>query len=210
MKVLFEDRDLLVVSKPAGLVVDGGEREDSFELLVRAHAGPGVFPFHRIDRATSGIVLYGKTKVHAAAITQGFEKKQIRKAYLAVVEGDWKPEWNRVESDVDGKTALTTYRLMGRAANFSLIEALPKTGRKHQIRIHCKEKGCPIVGDTLHGASGGEPGVPPLEQALHAYKLSFKHPGTGDAISILDIPEHWRETYLAGFEWDAITSRLKR
>jgi 23S rRNA pseudouridine955/2504/2580 synthase len=205
-KVLFEDENLIAVSKPCGWVVDSDDPADSLTLAVAKQTGKKVFPFHRIDRATSGIVLFGKTRVHAAAITQAFEKKTIRKAYLAVVEGEWRNDLNKVDLEIEGKPALTTFRILAKAESRTLIEALPKTGRTHQIRIHCASQGHSIVGDTFYDRNQSR--IPPKEQALHAYRLGFVHPGSREAVSLLDIPENWRETYLDDFDWDAIALKL--
>ncbi len=210
LKVLFEDDHFIAISKPCGWVVDGENPEDSLVLALSDQLGRRVFPFHRIDRATSGIVLFGKTRVHAAAITQAFEKKQIRKSYLAVVEGNWERAWSRVMEPIEGQEAMTTFRVLSLNENTessrTLIEALPKTGRTHQIRIHCASKKCPIVGDTFYDLANSR--VPPHEQALHAYRLAFRHPADGQSISLVDIPEEWRQTYLKDFDWESIQSKL--
>jgi len=210
ISILFEDNDLIVVSKPAGLIVGDPEREDSLEFVTARQIGRKVFPFHRLDRATSGVVLLGKTRVHAAAITQAFEKKRIRKAYLAVVNGEWPSQLGRIDTMIEGREAVTTFRRIAVGSSESLIEALPKTGRTHQIRIHCASAGHPIKGDTIYGLSNELDQKPaaPREQALHAYRLTFNHPGSGEAVSIMDLPHHWRETYLADFDWDAIQKKF--
>jgi 23S rRNA-/tRNA-specific pseudouridylate synthase len=204
-KILFEDPDLVAVSKPSGWVVDGGTTIESLERALSEQLGRKVFPFHRIDRATSGIVLFGKTRVHSAAVTKAFESKLIRKSYLAVVEGLWKPEWNKIELPIEDKPARTTYRVLATsklAPQTTLVEALPKTGRTHQIRIHCKSQGCPIVGDTFYNLADSR--TPPLEQALHAYRLDFTHPGSKTLVSIVDFPEHWH------FDWPTVLAKLGR
>ena len=191
MEILWEDADLLAVNKPAGLLVDSGGRADDVVTQTKC------FAFHRLDRETSGIVLLGRSRRYAREITEMFEKKTIRKAYLAVVRGDWRD--SRVELAIEGRTAVTTFRRL--ATGFyagdavSLIEALPKTGRTHQIRIHCAHAGHPILGDAKYGKDERGDG-----HALHAHRLDFRHPGSGETISVRSQPLPWLSTWLKNFE----------
>lgn len=215
---LWEDADLLAVAKPCGLVVDSGGRSgDDLVSLT------GCFAFHRLDRETSGIVLLGKSRRWAREITALFEEKRIRKAYMAVVDGAW--TLSRVDSPIEDRAAATTFRRLasGRAATW--IEALPKTGRTHQIRIHCAESGHAILGDQRYGphaaanaaradgagVTGGPAGAAgaagglaatSLGHALHAYRLDFRHPSNGETVSLKSAPIEWRETWLKGIDFE--------
>jgi 23S rRNA-/tRNA-specific pseudouridylate synthase len=192
---LWEDRDLLAVEKPAGLLVDSGGRGRDLISVV----GGGVFAFHRLDRDTSGIVLLGKTRRYAREVTALFEEKRIRKAYMVVVRGTFSV--SRVETPIEDRAALTTFRRFalgtykGEAASW--IEALPKTGRTHQIRIHCASVGHAILGDARYGGvSGSEAMVGvrdalPAGHALHSYRLDFRHPANGEAVSVRSAPLKW-------------------
>lgn len=194
-QTLWEDNDLLVVSKPVGMLVDSGRGTDDLVTAV----GGGVFAFHRLDRDTSGIVLLGKTKRYAREISNLFEEKRIRKAYMAVVSGEWKA--SRIEVPIENRLATTTFRrfALGTFANASAswIEALPKTGRTHQIRIHCSSEGNVILGDQRYGDIAR---LPVEGQALHAYRLDFRHPADGKTIAIRSAPDTWRTTWLANFD----------
>lgn len=234
VRFLFEDEDIIAVSKPIGLVVDAGRERitDEVEDLVAVVSGMGrkVFPYHRLDRDTSGIVLLGKSRRHARDFTKLFEEKRIRKSYLAVVTGAWPRGLNRVDLDIGGKDSITTFRLLASSVALredekpvgdaktpsefsarnqaslpsrSWLEALPKTGRKHQIRIHCAKSGHPIMGDAVYGA--GESG---LGHALHAYQLQFKHPRTKADVLILDPPFAWRASWLKGLDFESAWTKL--
>jgi RluA family pseudouridine synthase len=195
MNVIWQDSDLVAVDKPAGLLVDSGGRGDDVVTQM------GCFAFHRLDRETSGIVLLGRTRRYAREITALFEEKRIRKSYLAVVRGDWRD--SRVELPIEGREAVTTFRKL--ASGFyggdvaSLIEALPKTGRTHQIRIHAAHVGHPILGDAKYGEVEKEKSVP-QGHALHAHRLDFRHPANGETISVRSQPREWLTTWLKSFE----------
>lgn len=223
--ILFEDDDLIVVDKPVGIVVDDGAERTSEKpdlILLLSQMGRKTFPFHRLDRDTSGIVLLGKSRKFAKEITALFEEKRIRKAYLAVVSGIWPTGLNRVAEPIGERESLTTFRRLAvslevsepdAASTASWIEALPKTGRKHQIRVHCASSGHAILGDTLYGAKDSGAANDTRSEtsrghALHAYSLSFRHPGNGETISLKAPPEAWRETWLKNIDHEAAWTKL--
>jgi tRNA pseudouridine65 synthase len=196
MEVLYRDAQLLVVNKPSGLLTHRGWANDRDNALVRARAiaGQYVFPAHRLDRATSGVLVFALDKETASALGKLFEGNAVHKRYLALVRGI-PPE--RVEVDhalaeekggEDKKPARTTLRLLGSFERYALIEALPHTGRPHQIRRHCRHLSHPILGDTRYG--NGEHnriartrfGLHRL--ALHAAALELAHPVTGEALTL--------------------------
>jgi RluA family pseudouridine synthase len=210
--ILYEDRDILAVTKPAGLLSHASEKrkdERDLESLVQENYRRKPVLLHRLDRATSGLVLFGKSQASLAPMAKAFEEKRIRKSYLAVVEGIWNPSWTKVESKITktkqggfensdslGNPAATTFRLLATANGKSALEVLPKTGRTHQIRLHCLKMGCPVLGDRLYGK--GDANL----MGLHAYKVSFKHPVSGDGLEIIcPLPESWRSAVLDGLEW---------
>jgi 23S rRNA pseudouridine955/2504/2580 synthase len=211
IEVIFEDEWLLAVCKPAGLAVQEMHERLSIERGVLDGVHRELVLYHRLDKDTSGLVLLGKSSSRQTdvnrAMTEAFEKKRIRKAYLAVVEGQWKNEWNRVETFVarseatgfmqnlteatgGAKRALTTFRVLARSMPGTplktWIEAMPKTGRTHQIRLHCLFHGCPILGDRYYGHADEKP------LALHAHRVDFSHPITGESVCLTALPpEHW-------------------
>lgn len=235
--VLWEDDDLLVVEKPVGWLVDAGAGDTDLVSWVRARgrACEQAFAFHRLDRGTSGVVLLGKTRKYAKPITEAFEAKRIRKAYLAVVHGEWPTSLNRVETPIEDRPSVTTFRRLAvgsvGGAPASLIECLPKTGRTHQIRIHCASAGYPILGDDRYGtgvaggrglaggpgpasASGpagravGQAASSALGHALHAYRLDFRHPADGRTVAIRCAPDDWRVTWLKDFDIEKLWSQI--
>jgi len=219
LEILFEDADLIACVKPAGLVVHSSrETGDDLLSLARAQVGRDVFAFHRLDKGTSGVLLLGKRSGPvAAAITQAFEKKQIRKAYLACVVGRWDSRVSKVEVPLEktdrgvivsdsGKPSVTTFRVLAANEDKSLIEALPKTGRTHQIRVHCAHVGHAVLGDALYGKSEG------LSErlALHAHSLSFTHPRTAERVDLRRLPNEWCDTWLSGLDVTKVWERLSK
>jgi RluA family pseudouridine synthase len=208
LKIVFEDSDLLAVDKPRGLLVEGFEGgESSLESLVREYAGERARALHRLDRDTTGVVLFAKNSKWNRALAELFEKKRIRKEYWAIVRGSWDKRINRIDTRIcrqengrwgnsksDGKAALTTFRVLGRGEEFSWVQALPKTGRTHQIRLHCLAAGCPIVGDRFYSDDGSNPLL------LHAKSLSFSHPDGGAEVRLSsEAPADWSR-WLSLFE----------
>ena len=217
---VFEDDYLLVVFKPARVAVhadpfdsktagrfDYPDLQTYLENLYRFR----LTLYHRLDRDTSGLVVFGKDPIVDRAMSTMFEKKQVRKSYMAVVEGRWQPQWNRVEnvlrketdrwsnqSELPGKEALTTFRLLSSGDTRSWVEAIPKTGRTHQIRLHCLERGCPIAGDLLYNPNAVDSQTE-APQALHAFRLDFKHPQTSESLRIIvPPPKYWTSIWLNG------------
>jgi 23S rRNA pseudouridine955/2504/2580 synthase len=223
-RVVFEDEWLVVVSKPSGLAVQD-LHEGMKQGTTQGCWGESLVLYHRLDKDTSGLVLFGKGSARRdevnRAMTQAFEKKRIRKAYLAVVNGRWKNEWNRVETFVarnestglmenlpralpGAKRALTTFRVLASSQEKSWIEAMPKTGRTHQIRLHCLALGCPILGDRYYGKADD------LALALHAHRLDFIHPLTNVPICLVDpFPADWISTRLVGLDEARIQAWLE-
>ncbi len=216
-EILYEDEVLLAVHKPAGLLVHaGGDRgeEPTLEDWVAARLNRPAVLLHRLDRDTSGLVLFSKRAMATKAMAQAFAEHRVRKTYWAVVRGDWKREWNRVETrigrdekgkgsnvplDAPGRRALSTFLVLDRALGKTWLSVLPKTGRTHQIRLHVLAKGCPIWGDRLYGAPQDlNPELPPM--ALHALRLDFVHPASGAAMRLIaPPPAYWKAFWLQEF-----------
>ncbi len=217
---VFEDRSLLIVFKPARVAVHadpldskttGRYHYPDLQSYLEDKYQQRLTLFHRLDRDTSGLVVFGKDPSINQAMSLIFEKKMVRKSYMAVVEGRWLPHWNRVETilrkdadrwsnhkELPGKESLTTFRLLSASDERSWIEAIPKTGRTHQIRLHCLEQGCPILGDLLYNSKAPH-SASPVPQALHAYRLDFKHPLTGAMLRVTTPPpKYWTSIWLNG------------
>lgn len=206
--ILFEDDALLAVNKPASMPVHHTHLPDEQNLQSELEAIYGPLTLlHRLDRDTTGVVLLAKTKPAAKLLSAQFETHRIRKCYWAVVSGQWQPQWNRVETwlmkDTDGRWinstqtdtgihARSTVRLLATNGEKSWLEILPKTGRQHQLRLHCLYHHCPILGDLKYG---GPPS--PFPMALHACRLDFKHPLTHAPLTITALPPaYWKSHYL--------------
>jgi len=195
--ILHEDVEFLIVNKPAGMPVlpDGWEKDAIYLVKLLKEQYGRLWIVHRLDKITSGVMVFARTaEVHRALNIQ-FEKHEVRKVYHAIVTGE--PEWEvhtaqhplRVDvghshrTMVDyskGKSSETVFRLLERITGYSLLEAIPATGRTHQIRVHVYAIGFPMLGDWLYSA-------PPTDliarPALHANSLTFTHPSTGESVT---------------------------
>ncbi len=210
-QIVFEDDWLLAVNKPSGLMVhanpESNEPQDpNLQDLMSEGRKRRLILFHRLDKDTSGVVLLGKRPEIGETMSKIFEEKRIRKAYYAIVSGVWSPSINRVECRLargergrmmisdEGKPSLTTFRICAKHPEKTWLEAMPKTGRTHQIRVHCASQGHAILGDKLYG----EPSENGL--ALHAHRVDFAHPVTKNNLRIeAPVPTAWSTTWLKGF-----------
>jgi len=204
--IVYEDQALIVVNKPAGMVIHPapGHRSGTLVNALLAHcldlasdagdARPGIV--HRLDRDTSGLILVAKNEQIRRALQRQFKARQVRKVYVALLDGRLEAARGRIEAPLGrdprhrqrmavvpgGREAVTEYRLLASFAggDYSLVEAEPKTGRTHQIRVHFASIGHPVVGDTVYGRRRTRLPVP--RQFLHAQRLGFTHPLTGQPL----------------------------
>jgi tRNA pseudouridine65 synthase len=194
--VLYRSAALVAVDKPAGLAVHRGQSRDPVHALelVRDTVGAYVYPVHRLDRATSGVLLFALSADAARSVGAALKSGTIDKRYLALVRGA-PPDHARVEhalsQEESGKPpqpACTEVRALARHGRYALVEARPETGRTHQIRRHLKHLSCPIIGDVRYGKGDHnrwfrtEYGFHRL--ALHASSLALDDPATGARVTI--------------------------
>jgi tRNA pseudouridine65 synthase len=196
---LFVDDDLIVANKPSGLSVHRGWDDDRDVALfrVRDTIGQHVFPVHRLDRGTSGALVFARSALVAATMAKAFEAGEIHKEYLALVRGTPPDEGvidYAIQKSEDGPRvpALTRFRTLARSAvdRCSLVLATPETGRLHQVRRHLRHINHPLVGDVKHGSGAINRhyretyGLHRL--ALHASSIAFAHPTRpGERVSVV-------------------------
>jgi tRNA pseudouridine65 synthase len=198
MDLLFVDSHLVVADKPSGLLVHRGwDKDDDVAMFrVRDALGSHVFPVHRLDRGTSGALLFARSKEAASLLSRAFEDGKVQKQYVALVRGA-PPEHGIVDYPIQKREngprvpAETRFRLLHRSPvdRCSLVLAEPETGRLHQIRLHLRHIDHPLIGDVNHGSGvinrhyRSTYGLHRL--ALHAHRLSFSHPITGSRIDVV-------------------------
>ncbi len=210
IEILFEDRWLAALLKPAGMAAAAPRARRPGELAAgealamvlshRAGRRVEVVLVHRLDRATSGLMLFALHSRAAQGLGRAFQRGEVAKRYLAVVAGYPGPDEVVVDQPVGrdpltpgrfavahgGRPARTIVRSLSRQESYSLVEARPLTGRSHQIRVHLASAGWPIVGDSLYGGAS----APRL--MLHAWRLDLRHPITGAMLALqAAAPEDW-------------------
>lgn len=197
MNILYEDPHVLAIDKPAGLSVlpDGWEKDSQYLVKLLTEQFGKIFIVHRLDKVTSGVMVFARTAEAHRALNIQFEKHQAEKIYHAIVIGN--PKWNEhvakhplrvnvghkhrtMVDPKNGKPAETRFKVLKRYQAQALLEAQLMTGRTHQIRVHAYALGHPLLGDILYSASETEIIARP---ALHAYSLSFTHPQTGERLT---------------------------
>ena len=209
--VLLEDEHLLAIDKPAGVAVHGGSGVSFgvIEQLRRARPGARLLELvHRLDRETSGVLLIAKKRSALKALQEQFRERSTGKTYLALVAGDWPERLKVIDAPLhkylieggerrvktvapehpDAMRAVTLVRVRERAGGHSLLEVTIKTGRTHQIRVHLAAQGHPIAGDDKYGDFAHnrllhKQGL--RRMFLHAWRLQFEHPASGERIELL-------------------------
>ena len=197
LDILFEDADIVVVNKPAGMVVHpgAGHAEGTLVSALLHHCGglsqvggverPGIV--HRLDKETSGCLIVAKNDMAHHSLAEQFAERVVQKVYLAVVEGCPRVKTGSIDAPIErhrvnrqkmavarddrGRSARTEYKVLATKDNLSLVECKPLTGRTHQIRVHLKHIGIPVAGDPVYGHRRQWD-----RHLLHAWKLSIQHP----------------------------------
>jgi 23S rRNA pseudouridine1911/1915/1917 synthase len=202
LKIVHEDRDLIVIDKPAGLVVHPGAGVPDRTLLnaLLAHAPslagvPRAGIVHRLDKDTSGLLVVAKTVIAQANLVRQLADRSMRRVYLALVQGD-PPASGSIDAPIGrdprarirmavthrGKPSRTAYRVLERFGQAALVECRLETGRTHQIRVHFQHIRHPLLGDTVY-RRGTRHGIAFPRQALHATELSLVHPSSGKTMT---------------------------
>lgn len=188
--VLYEDDWLLIVDKPSGLLTiptPKGEARTLSSILNADLATRGLsyrlHPCHRLDRETSGLIIYAKGKSSQQKMMELFKQKKIKKTYIAFIQGKLENQNGEINFSICKESALTKYRVLETRKNFSIIEIVPLTGKTNQIRIHFKKIGHPLVGETKF-AFRKDYSLKAKRICLHAKKLEFLHPITQKNISL--------------------------
>jgi len=213
LDILHEDAAIIVLNKPAGLVVHpgAGNAEGTLVNALLFHCAglsviggverPGIV--HRLDKETSGCLVIAKTDSAHRSLSSQFADRLVQKTYMALVEGIPRMPHGKIEAAIGrhavhrqkmsvnerGRASMTQYRVVASFEGKTLMECHPRTGRTHQIRVHLKHLGHPIVGDPLYGRRAGHP-----RHFLHAWKISFAHPENGKPLEFCaplppDFPE---------------------
>jgi 23S rRNA pseudouridine1911/1915/1917 synthase len=234
LRVLHEDADLVVLDKPAGLTVHPGAGRATGTLAhhlldrypemagVGGPGRPGIV--HRLDQGTSGVMVVARSATAYARLSRAFAAREVGKSYLAIAYGAPSPAQGLIDAPIgrhglrrtemtvrrDGRAARTGYRTLSAASGLSLVELDLLTGRTHQIRVHLKHLGHPLVGDPAYGEARWKALPRPLHTtlrdfprpALHAWRLRFTHPADGRSMAFeASVPED-----LSGL-WERVTGQ---
>ena len=200
LRIIYEDADVLIVDKPAGLLTSTvpRERRPTLLKLVREYVAQNdrrarVGLIHRLDRDASGLLVFSKNHQAYQSLKGQFFHHRVDRIYLAVIKGKLNPSQGKIESRLvelpdgsvrtsrrpnHGERAITEYKVINTRGEFQLVRVKLLTGRKHQIRAHLKERSAPIVGDRVYGSADSAPRL-----MLAAVELAFEHPRTGKPIT---------------------------
>ena len=235
LDILFEDDNLIAVNKPSGLLVHPSwiapRGTPNLTSMLREYLQGTAYTIHRLDRPTSGVIVFGKNKETAQKMNQKFADREVQKTYLCMTRG-YTPEGDVIDyalkqkldkladkmsnPDKPAQEAVSEYRRLGTVelpmavgrydvSRYSLVEVKPKTGRKHQIRRHMKHISHPLIGDTKHGDGRHNKAFRDhfdLDRLLlMAVELSFRHPESGDLLTIKAPVDAYVDQLFSQFGW---------
>ena len=218
LDIVYEDSDVIVVNKPKGMVVHPapGHADGTLVNALMAHCGqslsgingvlrPGIV--HRIDKDTSGLIIAAKNDMAHKCLAEQLKSHTLSRTYECVVVGNMREDSGTVDAPIgrhptdrkkqcvtekNSRPAVTHWRVLERFPGYTHLECKLETGRTHQIRVHMASIGHPILGDTVYGQKKPVPGL--QGQCLHARRLRFVHPGTGEEIELeSEIPEYFAD-----------------
>jgi 23S rRNA pseudouridine1911/1915/1917 synthase len=198
LKILFEDDDIIIIDKPEVLLSvpnDSNKEANILSILRKYLKTEEIYAVHRIDRETSGVMIYAKGEKSREKLDEMFKNHDFKRIYLAVVHGNVKNDQGTLKSRLieldnfqvvsttnenEGKIAITHYKVLKRSQKYTLLELTLETGRKHQIRVHLKDFNHPIIGDKRYGKKF----LNPISRiCLHAHILEFIHPFTNEKMT---------------------------
>ena len=205
LDIIYQDKDIAVINKPQGLTVHDGNGVKGYTLVnlllanldslsgINGVIRPGIV--HRIDKDTSGLLVVAKNDAAHVSLAAQIQNKTCKRTYIALLEGVLKQDGGRIETHIErsqknrtmmtvsdkGRLAITEFKVLKRYDNYTLCEFNLKTGRTHQIRVHSKFIGHPIVGDPVYGYKNQKFNL--NGQLLHAVKLELTHPATGERMT---------------------------
>jgi 23S rRNA pseudouridine1911/1915/1917 synthase len=226
LDIRFEDEDLIVLVKPAGMVVHPAHGHTGGTLVnallghteklsgIGGTARPGIL--HRLDKDTSGLMIVAKNDFAHHKLSEDLKNRLIRRTYITLVHGRVKKKEDTIDAPIGrsprfrqkmavmgtaNRDAVSHYTVLGIYNDYSLVEVRLQTGRTHQIRVHMKYINHPVVGDPLYGTAGGKRDLGLSRQFLHAYRLEFNHPKSGESLMFRDkLPD----------DLSAVLDKLKR
>ncbi len=217
LEVIYEDKDIIVINKPKGLVVHPANGNPDGTLVnaimaickdslsgIGGEIRPGIV--HRLDKDTSGILIVAKNDEAHINLSEQIKNREVKKVYIALVRGVVKEneatidmpigrsknDRKKMAVDKNGKNAITHFKVLRRYDEYTLLEVRIETGRTHQIRVHLSEIGYPVVGDVVYSNGKNRFGI--VGQCLHAKSLDFKHPITGKEMHLeAELPEYFKK-----------------
>lgn len=179
--ILWQDKDYLIINKPAHLLTNASD--ESVEARLRKQENnKTIYAVHRLDKETSGCVIFAKSAAAKTTAIPMFKGRDIMKIYRAVTIGQFPRKWSEIRTDIDGFMSTTLVKSLDSNKHASYLELRIETGRTHQIRRHLADKRYPVMGDKKYAGTGNELSLVQPRQMLHAYRLIFPHPGTGETI----------------------------
>ena len=190
--VVYEDNYLLVVDKPSGLLTvptPKGEKRTLTSIL-------GFYPCHRLDRNTSGLIIYAKDQLVQRKMEDVFKQRKIKKSYVALINGMPYKDFGVIRNRIENHYAETWYKIIEKRSGFSIVEVRPFTGRTNQIRIHFKSLGHPILGEDKY-AFRKDFKIKAKRLMLHAKSLEFRHPVTAKLLRLKSSLPQDMESFLS-------------